>query len=63
MSLTTFTIKNVWRSRGRYLAYLGSAAFSVAIYFLYTTLAYHPRLRGGFSGAQYVSIATAPRRW
>jgi len=47
--------KNVWQNRGRYLAYWGSAAFSVMIYFLYTALAVHPRLQGGFAGAQSVA--------
>jgi len=51
--------KNVWQSRGRYLAYLGSAAFSVTIYFLYTALTYHPGLKGGFPGVEYVATATA----
>lgn len=58
MNLRRLAFKNVWQSRGRYLAYLGSAAFSVAIYFLYTALTYHPQLRGGFAGAAYVSTAT-----
>lgn len=58
MNLRRFALKNVWRSRGRYLAYLGSAAFSVAIYFLYTTLTYHPTLRGNFPGVEYVTVAT-----
>lgn len=58
MTLRSLAIKTVWRSRGRYLAYLGSAAFSVAIYFLYATLSYHPDLRGGYPGAEYVAVAT-----
>lgn len=58
MNLRRLAFKNIWQSRGRYLAYLGSAVFSVAIYFLYTALTYHPELRSGFYGAQYVSAAT-----
>ena len=58
VTLRRLAIQNVWRSRGRYLAYVGSAAFAVAIYFLYTTLAYHPTLKGGYFGANYVAIAT-----
>jgi len=58
MTLRSLAIKTVWRSRGRYLAYLGSAAFAVAIYFLYATLSYHPDLRGGYLGAEYVAVAT-----
>ncbi|OUN01401.1 MAG: hypothetical protein BAA04_06110 [Firmicutes bacterium ZCTH02-B6] len=54
MNLRRLAFKNVWRSRGRYLAYLGSAAFSVAIYFLYAALTHHPALRGGFPGAEFV---------
>ncbi len=55
MSLGRLAAKNVWQNRGRYLAYWGSAAFSVMIYFLYTALAVHPRLQGGFAGAQSVA--------
>jgi len=58
VNLRRLAFKNIWQSRGRYLAYLGSAVFSVAIYFLYTALTYHPELRSGFYGAQYVSAAT-----
>lgn len=51
MSLWQIAARNVWRSRGRYLAYLGSAAFSVMIYFIYTALALHPSLQGEYRGA------------
>lgn len=57
VSLRQLAAKNVWQNRGRYLAYLGSAAFSVMIYFLYTALALHPNLQGGFRGADYVAPA------
>lgn len=58
MNLRRLAFKNVWQSRARYLAYLGSAAFSVAVYFLYTALTHHPQLRGGYSGAAYAASAT-----
>lgn len=57
MNLRRLAIKNVWQNRGRYLAYFGSAAFSVMIYFLYTAVALHPDLRAGFAGASYVAKA------
>ena len=55
MSLWRIAARNVWRNRGRYLAYLGSAAFAVMIYFIYTAMALHPDLQGGFPGAREVS--------
>lgn len=57
MNLRRLAAKNVWQNRGRYLAYLGSAAFSVMIYFLYTAAALHPDLRSGFAGASYLAPA------
>jgi len=51
MSLWQIAARNVWRNRGRYLAYLGSAAFAVMVYFIYTALALHPDLQEGYSGA------------
>ncbi len=57
MNLRSLSFKNVWRNRGRYLAYLFSATFSVTVYFLYTALAEHPDLREGFRGAEYVRFA------
>lgn len=54
MSLWQIAARNVWRNRGRYLAYLGSAAFAVMIYFIYTALARHPDLQGGYAGASAV---------
>lgn len=53
MSLWYLAARNVWQNRGRYLAYLGSAAFAVMIYFLYSALIYHPELQGGYRGARY----------
>lgn len=53
MNLRRLAIKNVWQNRGRYLAYLGSAAFAVMIYFLYTALEHHPYLQVGYRGARY----------
>ncbi|BAD42193.1 FtsX-like permease family protein [Symbiobacterium thermophilum] len=50
MSLWQIAARNVWRNRGRYLAYLGSAAFAVMIYFIYTALALHPDLQAGDPG-------------
>ncbi|MBY6276190.1 FtsX-like permease family protein [Symbiobacterium thermophilum] len=50
MSLWQIAARNVWRNRGRYLAYLGSAAFAVMIYFIYTALALHPDLQEGEAG-------------
>ncbi len=55
MSLWQIAARNVWRNRGRYLAYLGSAAFAVMIYFIYTALARHPQLQGDYAGAWGVS--------
>lgn len=57
VNLRRLAAKNVWQNRGRYLAYLGSAAFSVMIYFLYTALAIHPGLQSDFTGADYVATA------
>lgn len=57
MSLRQLAAKNVWQNRGRYLAYIGSAAFSVMIYFLYTALALHPTIQQDFPGAGYVTRA------
>lgn len=54
MSLWQIAARNVWQSRGRYVAYLASAAFSVMIYFLYSALIYHPELQSGYRGAGYV---------
>lgn len=54
MNLRSLAAGNVWRNRGRYLAYLGSAGFSVMIYFLDTSLAHHPYFAGGYRGATYV---------
>lgn len=53
MNLQRLAIKNVWQNRGRYLAYLGSAAFAVMIYFLYTALQHHPYLQEGYRGARF----------
>ncbi len=55
MNLWQIAARNIWQSRSRYLAYIGSAAFSVMIYFLYTALKLHPGLQGGFRGAAYVA--------
>lgn len=55
MKLRRLAAKNVWQKRGRYAAYVGSAAFSVMIYFMYTSLALHPDVRSGYLGAGYVS--------
>jgi putative ABC transport system permease protein len=56
MSLWQIAVRNVWQSRSRYLAYLGSAAFSVMIYFLYTALQLHPMAKGGgYRGAAFVA--------
>lgn len=55
MSLWQIAASNVWRNRGRYLAYLTSAAFAVMIYFIYTALALHPDLQGGYTGAAGVT--------
>lgn len=57
MKLRRLAIKNVWQSRGRYLAYLASSAFTVMIYFLYTALALHPYFQGDYRGARYISVA------
>lgn len=54
MNLRRLAARNIWQNRGRYLAYLGSSAFSVMIYFLYTSLALHPQLQGGYRGAGYI---------
>lgn len=53
MSLWHLAARNVWQNRGRYLAYLGSAAFAVMIYFLYSALIYHPELQSGYRGARF----------
>lgn len=53
MSLWHLAARNVWQNRGRYLAYLGSAAFAVMIYFLYSALIYHPDLQSGYRGARF----------
>src|SRR5690625_4587835 len=53
MNLRRLATKNIWQNRGRYFAYLGSAAFSVMIYFLYTALAHHPYFQEGYRGAEY----------
>jgi len=55
VNLRRLAARNVWQNRGRYLAYLGSAAFSVMIYFLYTSLALHPDLTSGYLGAGFVA--------
>lgn len=55
MNLRRIAVKNVWQKRGRYLAYLGSAAFSVMVYFLYTALALHPSLRAEYQEAGYIA--------
>jgi len=55
VSLWQIAARNVWRNRGRYLAYLGSAAFAVMVYFIYTALALHPDLQGGYTGAAGVT--------
>lgn len=52
MNLRRFAINNIWRKRGRYGAHLASAAFSVMIYFMYTSLAHHPYFQGGYRGAE-----------
>lgn len=54
MNLWQIGFKNVWQNRNRYLAYLASSIFSVMIYFLYSTLVYHPQLQGGYSHAAQV---------
>ncbi|MGE5654328.1 MAG: FtsX-like permease family protein [Bacillota bacterium] len=51
MSLGQIAARNLWQNRGRYMAYLASSAFSVMIYFLYTALSLHPKLKGGYRGA------------
>lgn len=53
MNLRRLAAKNVWQNRGRYLAFLGSSAFSVMLYFLYTALAMHPYFQGDFRGGDY----------
>lgn len=45
MTLWQIAFKNIWQNKNRYLAYLGSAAFSVMIYFLYSALILHPQLQ------------------
>lgn len=57
MNLRRLAAKNVWHNRGRYLAYLGSSAFTVMIYFLYTALALHPYFQEDYRGAQYIAAA------
>lgn len=52
MNLRRFAINNIWRNRGRYGSHLASAAFSVMIYFMYTSLAHHPYFQGGYRGAE-----------
>lgn len=47
MSLWQIAARNVWQNRGRYLSYLGSAAFSVTVFFLYMALAHHPAMATG----------------
>jgi putative ABC transport system permease protein len=54
MSLWQIAARNIWQSRGRYLAYLLSSGFSVMIYFLYSALIYHPELTTGYRGAGVV---------
>ncbi len=43
-------VRNDWR---RYVAFVVSASFSVMIHFLYTALAMHPELQGGYKYASY----------
>lgn len=51
--------RSVVHGRGRYLAYLGSAAFAVTVFFLYTALALHPSLQDGYSAAKFVRLSTS----
>src|SRR5690606_17126914 len=48
---------NVWRSRGRYGAYLGSAAFSVMVFFLFSSVVLHPSFQGGYRGSRTAAEA------
>lgn len=57
MSLWQLAAKSVWQSRGRYLSYLGSAAFAVMIYFLYTAMALHPGLASAYGGGPGIALA------
>lgn len=57
MSLWQVAAKNVWQTRGRYFSYLGSAAFAVMIYFLYTAMALHPDLASTYAGGPGVILA------
>lgn len=57
MSLWQIAAKSVWQSRGRYLSYLGSAAFAVMIYFLYTAMALHPDLASSYAGGPGAVLA------
>lgn len=52
MNLRQFATNNIWQNRGRYVAHLASAAFSVMIYFMYTSLAHHPYFQSGYRGAE-----------
>lgn len=57
MHLRRLAWRNVWRSRARYAAYLGSASFSVLVFFLFNSLILHPDFQGGFAGAQTAASA------
>lgn len=54
MNLRQFAANNIWQNRGRYGAHLASAAFSVMIYFSYTSLAHHPYFQSGYRGQEFV---------
>jgi putative ABC transport system permease protein len=53
VNLRQLAIRNFWRNRDRYLAYLASASLSVMIFFLYMSLAKHPQFQKGYFGAHY----------
>lgn len=57
MNLRRVAIRNVWRNRGRYLAYWASAVFAVMVFFLFNALLLHPDLQGGYRGAHRATQA------
>lgn len=57
MNLRRMAWSNVWRSRQRYAAYLGSAVFSVMVFFLFNSVTLHPNFQGGYAGADTAAAA------
>nr|MBO2508505.1 hypothetical protein [Bacillota bacterium] len=57
MDIKRVAWSNLWRNRGRYLAYLGSAAFAVMVYFLFNAVVLHPDFQSGYRGARYAVAA------